>query len=49
MHEIGVWGKQTSCFFQGMSGRNDFVDNVCMNGPRAMVNINDGAIFLSVL
>ena len=49
MHEIGVWGKQTSCFFQGVSGRNDFVDNVCMNGPRAMVNINDGFLGLSRL
>ena len=42
MHEIGVWGKQTSCFFQGISGNNLFADNVCYNGPRALVNVNDG-------
>lgn len=28
-HEIGVWGKQVSCFFQGVSGLNDFSENVC--------------------
>ena len=42
MHEIGVWGKQTSCFFQGISGNNVFENNVCYNGPRALVNVNDG-------
>ena len=49
IHEIGVWGKQTSCFFQGISGRNVFKDNVCFNGPRALVNINDGLLGLSVI
>ena len=43
----GVWGKQVSCFFQGVSGNNVFEDNVCMNGPRAQVNINDGFMGLS--
>jgi len=47
MHELGVWGKQTSCFFQGVSGRNVFAENACFNGPRAMVNINDGMLGLS--
>merc|ERR1712232_1436117 len=47
MHEIGVWGKQTSCFFQGISGNNVFENNVCYNGPRAMVNINDGFLGLT--
>jgi hypothetical protein len=32
MHEIGVWGKQTSAFFQGLSGNNWFVGNVAFNG-----------------
>jgi hypothetical protein len=40
MHEIGIWGKQVSCFFQGISGNNRFVDNVCFNGPRALVNVS---------
>ena len=49
MHEIGVWGKQTSCFFQGVSGRNTFEANVCYNGPRALVNLNDGFLGLSIV
>lgn len=34
IHEIGVWGKQTSGFFQGVSGNNQFVNNVVFGGPR---------------
>ena len=49
MHEIGIWGKQTSAFFQGLSGNNKFLNNVAFNGPRAMVNINDGSIGLANL
>ena len=32
IHEIGVWGKQVSGFFQGVSGNNVFADNVAFNG-----------------
>jgi hypothetical protein len=49
MHELGVWGKQTSAFFQGLSGNNIFRNNVAFGGPRAMVNINDGSIGLSTI
>jgi len=42
MHEIGVFGKQTSCFAQQLSANSTVRDNVCYNGPRAMVNFNDG-------
>uniref|UniRef100_A0A7S4ESR3 Right handed beta helix domain-containing protein n=1 Tax=Chrysotila carterae TaxID=13221 RepID=A0A7S4ESR3_CHRCT len=49
MHEIGIWGKQTSCFFQGVSGHNVFSRNVCFNGPRALVNFNDGFLGLSTI
>ena len=42
MHEIGVYGKQTSCFAQQLSSNSTVVDNVCYNGPRAGVNYNDG-------
>eukprot|EP01052_Picozoa_sp_SAG31_P026096 SAG31_NODE_2340_length_5920_cov_4.296561_4_plen_524_part_00 len=34
MHEIGVWGKQTSGIFQGVSGNNNFLNNVIFGGPR---------------
>ena len=34
IHEIGVWGKQTSGFFQGVSGNNQFLNNVLFGGPR---------------
>ena len=47
IREVGIWGKQTSCFFQGVSGNNNFENNVCFNGPRAMVNINDGMLGLT--
>lgn len=43
MHEIGVFGKQTSCFFQAKAARTLLQDNVCFNGPRAGINWNDGS------
>ena len=42
MHEIGVYGKQTSCYFQALGQENRVEDNLCYNGPRAGINWNDG-------
>merc|ERR1712232_1293424 len=42
IHEYGVYGKQTSCFFQSIAANTTLEDNVCYNGPRAGVNFNDG-------
>jgi hypothetical protein len=35
IHDIGIFGKEVSCYFQSVSGRNTIKDNVCYNGPRA--------------
>ena len=35
MHEIGVYGKQTSCYFQALGQGTQFKGNLCYNGPRA--------------
>jgi hypothetical protein len=35
MHEIGVYGKQTSCFATNLAANSTIIDNVCYNGPRA--------------
>ena len=32
MHDIGTYGKQTSCYFQAVSGRNLVINNTCYNG-----------------
>ena len=42
MHEIGVFGKQTSGYFKGIARANVVKENVIYNGPRAGVNFNDG-------
>ena len=42
VHDYGVFGKQTSCYFQALSANATLRDNVCYNGPRAHVNFNDG-------
>ena len=42
IHDIGVYGKQTSCYFQSIACGNIITDNVCYNGPRAGINFNDG-------
>lgn len=42
IHDIGVFGKQTSCYFQSLACGNILQDNVCYNGPRAGINFNDG-------
>jgi hypothetical protein len=35
MHEIGLYGKQTSCYFQALGQHNTLENNLCYNGPRA--------------
>ena len=42
MHEIGVWGKQTSGYFQALAAETVLYGNVMFNGPRAGINFNDG-------
>jgi len=42
IHEIGIYGKQTSCYFQALAQNTTFEDNLCYNGPRAGINWNDG-------
>ena len=42
IHEYGVYGKQTSCYFQALTAASTVADNVCYNGPRAGINFNDG-------
>jgi len=41
-HDLGVYGKQTSCVFQALSCGNRIESNACYNGPRAGFNFNDG-------
>ena len=42
MREIGIWGKQTSAYFQAISCETLVQGNVMFNGPRAGINFNDG-------
>ena len=35
IHEIGIFGRQTSCYFQALGQNNTVADNLCYNGPRA--------------
>ena len=42
VHDYGVYGKQTSCYFQALTANSSFVDNLCYAGPRAGLNYNDG-------
>ena len=41
-HELGIWEKQSSFYFQGKSCQNYIENNIFFNGPRAGININDG-------
>jgi len=41
-HEVGVYQKQSSCYFHAVSAQSSIADNLFFNGPRAMVNFNDG-------
>ena len=40
--QVGVFGKQTSCYFQAVASNISLIDNLCYNGPRAGLNYNDG-------
>jgi len=42
IHELGVFEKQSSMFFQAKTARSTLRNNVFFNGPRAGVNFNDG-------
>ena len=42
VHEIGLWEKQSSMWFQSKSCQNIIENNIFFNGPRAAININDG-------
>jgi len=41
MHDNGIYGKQSSCYFQSLTANTTLSDNVCYNGPRAGFNWND--------
>lgn len=47
LHEVGLYGKQTSCVGQFLTANSTIEDNVCYNGPRAGININDGCVHAS--
>jgi hypothetical protein len=42
VHEIGIWGKETSAYFQSVACQTTIRGNVFFNGPRAGINFNDG-------
>eukprot|EP00912_Choanoflagellata_sp_UC4_P000575 UC4_evm2s355 len=41
-HEIGLWQKQSSLWFQAVTAETELQDNIFYNGPRAAFNFNDG-------
>ena len=41
--ELGIWEKQSSFYTTFKSGRNTVEGNLVWNGPRAHINVNDGA------
>ena len=42
MHEIGVFGKQSSAYCQSKTSETHIEGNVLFNGPRAGINFDDG-------
>eukprot|EP01079_Euglenida_sp_SAG-EU17-18_P010637 gene10638-1933_t len=42
VHEVGLWTKQNSFYFQSSSFGNHIVGNIGYNGPRAGINFDDG-------
>ena len=42
VHEIGIFEKQSSMWFQAKSCQNTIEGNVAFNMPRAAINFNDG-------
>jgi hypothetical protein len=47
--ENGIYGKQSSFFFEAQAGHNTVRKNIAYNGPRAAVNFNDGGVGGTVL
>ena len=41
-HEIGIWEKQSTFYFEGKSCQNYVENNIIFNGPRSGMNKNDG-------
>lgn len=41
MHEIGIYGKQMSPYFQSLACQTEFDDNILFNGPRDGLNFDD--------
>ena len=42
VHELGIFEKQSSFYFQAKSCLNNIKGNIFFNGPRAGINFNDG-------
>lgn len=42
VHELGIFEKQSSFYFQAKSCQNTIKGNIFFNGPRAGINFNDG-------
>lgn len=42
IHELGIFQKQSSCYFQAQTQGTRLIQNICFNGPRAGINFNDG-------
>eukprot|EP01084_Bolivina_argentea_P221547 375200_1 len=42
VHELGIFEKQSSFYFQAKSCQNHIYGNIFYNGPRAGINFNDG-------
>ena len=42
VHEIGLWQKQSSLWFQAVTAQTQLQNNIFFNGPRAAFNFNDG-------
>ena len=41
-HDLGIWEKQSSFYFQSVSCCNDIYNNIVYNIPRAAILFNDG-------
>eukprot|EP01065_Artemidia_motanka_P030302 TRINITY_DN3630_c3_g1_i1.p1 TRINITY_DN3630_c3_g1~~TRINITY_DN3630_c3_g1_i1.p1 ORF type:complete len:967 (+),score=267.54 TRINITY_DN3630_c3_g1_i1:85-2901(+) len=41
-HDVGIWEKQSSMWFQAVTAQTQMHGNVFYNGPRAGINFNDG-------
>ena len=42
VHELGIWEKQSSFYFQAKSCQNLIMGNIFFNGPRTGIDFNDG-------